>query len=151
CIHDADGYGTVIYEAMQEGARARPRRRKVDIINLGLEPEEALKMGLEPEPVTPKRKKNGEIKKVPVAKYVPGKWQSWLQRNRVELNAMPTPVFLEWLDRKMAPHDQGKIVPPREVLESKLREETRSKLSAEIKNAILQGAGFERQVEEAVA
>ena len=85
CIHDADGYGTKIYEALQEETKARPAR-KVEIINLGLEPEEALEMGLEVE--TFKAKKGG----VPVATYVPEQWKEWLQSRRVELNAMTTPV-----------------------------------------------------------
>ena len=37
CIHDADASGTMIYQTLQEETKARPRRR-VEIINLGLEP-----------------------------------------------------------------------------------------------------------------
>ena len=36
----------------------------------------------------------------------------WLQTHRVELNAMTTPQFIAWLDRKMAEHGDGKLVPP---------------------------------------
>ena len=39
-------------------------------------------------------------------------WADWLQENRVELNAMTTPVFLAWLDAKMQQHDGQKVVPP---------------------------------------
>ena len=45
CIHDADGYGTMIYQTLQEGTKARPARQ-VDIVNLGLEPDEALALDL---------------------------------------------------------------------------------------------------------
>ena len=45
CIHDADGPGTMIYQTLQEATKARPGRR-VEIVNLGLEPGEALDMGL---------------------------------------------------------------------------------------------------------
>ena len=49
-VHDADAAGTLIYQSLQEATRARPGR-KVRVINLGLEPEEALAMGLEVEDV----------------------------------------------------------------------------------------------------
>src|SRR5262249_53546435 len=96
-IHDADGPGTTIHEAMQAGAAARPKRA-VTIHNLGLEPEEALAMGLDPEPVQRKEGKSGKAKRVPVGEYVEPRWRQWLQRHRVELNAMTTPDFIAWLD-----------------------------------------------------
>jgi hypothetical protein len=56
CIHDADGHGTYIFHAVVEAARRRSGRQ-IDVVNLGLEPEEALAMGLEPEPVLLKKKR----------------------------------------------------------------------------------------------
>src|SRR5512144_24409 len=50
CVHDADASGTLIYQALQEATKARPGR-KVHIVNLGLEPEEARRMGLQIESV----------------------------------------------------------------------------------------------------
>ena len=50
CVHDADAYGTMIYQTLQEATKAR-KARKVTIINLGLEPWEAGAMGLEVEDV----------------------------------------------------------------------------------------------------
>ena len=63
CVHDADGYGTMIYQTLQEATKARGAR-KIEIINLGLEPWEAIAMGLEIETV-----KEGDRRK-PVADYV---------------------------------------------------------------------------------
>lgn len=48
CVHDADAYGTMIYQTFQEATKARAAR-KIEIINLGLEPWEAVEMGLEAE------------------------------------------------------------------------------------------------------
>ncbi|HEV3189503.1 MAG TPA: hypothetical protein VGY54_03350, partial [Polyangiaceae bacterium] len=62
CVHDADAFGTMIYQTFQEETKARDAR-KIKIINLGLEPWEALAMGLEVEIV-----KEGERRK-PVADY----------------------------------------------------------------------------------
>ena len=48
CVHDADASGTMIYQTLQEATKARGAR-KIKIINLGLEPWEAIEMGLEVE------------------------------------------------------------------------------------------------------
>ena len=87
CIHDADAAGTMIYQTLQEGTRARPGRR-VEIVNLGLDPAEALDMGLPAEEIEGKGRR-------PVAAYIDREWRGWLQTHRVELNAMTTPRF--WL------------------------------------------------------
>ena len=50
CVHDADAYGTMIYQTFQEATKARGAR-KIRIVNLGLEPWEAIDMGLEVETV----------------------------------------------------------------------------------------------------
>ena len=44
CVHDADAAGTMIYQTLQEETRARGAR-KIQIINLGLEPWEAIEHG----------------------------------------------------------------------------------------------------------
>jgi Histidine kinase-, DNA gyrase B-, and HSP90-like ATPase len=108
CVHDADAHGTIIYQTLQEATKARGAR-KVTIINLGLEPWEAVDMDLEIEPIEEKDRQR------PVADYVPEQWREWLQTHRVELNAMTTPQFIAWLDGKMAEHD--KLIPPAGVLE----------------------------------
>ena len=92
-VHDADAAGTLIYQSLQEATRARPGR-KVRVINLGLEPEEALAMELEVEDVDA-----GERRK-PIASYVPDDWQDWLRHHRVELNAMTTPQFIALAGRQ---------------------------------------------------
>jgi hypothetical protein len=140
CIHDADASGTMIYQALQEGTKARPGR-KVRIINLGLEPAEALEMGLQVEQVS---RKNG--KRQPVADYVDLDWQEWLQGHRVELNAMSSPQLLEWLDRKMAEYG-GKVVPPDEVLAESLEHGVRSGLEQQIKEEVLREARITDRVE----
>jgi hypothetical protein len=92
-VHDADGYGTIIYQTLQEATRARGAR-KIRIINLGLEPWEGFEMGLEPEAVEESERYK------PVADYVRERedtapdgsdWEEWLQTNRIELNAMTPP------------------------------------------------------------
>jgi hypothetical protein len=64
CAHDSDAYGTIIYQTLQEATRARGAR-KVKIINLGLEPWEAVAAGLEIENLD-----DDDGKAKPVADYV---------------------------------------------------------------------------------
>jgi Topoisomerase 6 subunit A/Spo11, Toprim domain len=145
CAHDADAFGTMIYQTFQEQTKARGAR-KIKIINLGLEPWEALAMDLEVEAV-----KEGDRRK-PVANYVadhPGNWAEWLQTNRVELNAMTTPEFIAWLDGKMTAY--SKLIPPDDVLEAELDKRIEEKVRADITERILRDAGLDNQVATAVA
>jgi hypothetical protein len=157
CAHDADGYGTVIFQTLQEATKARGAR-KIEIINIGLEPWEAIEMGLEVETV-----EEGKRHK-PVADYVKAadesgehgtapdgdSWEEWLQTHRVELNAMTTPQFIEWLDRKMAAHGVGKLVPPASVLTAELEQRIEQKVRATLTERILREAGLDRQVVDAL-
>jgi hypothetical protein len=142
CLHDADAYGTMIYQALQEGTQARPGRR-VRIVNLGLEPDEALAMGLQVEEVHRK----GD-KAAPVANYVEETWRDWLQAHRVELNAMTTPQFLDWLEHKFA-SCVGKVVPPASVLVDRLAQVVRTDLRRRIESRILRRARIGERVESA--
>jgi hypothetical protein len=152
-VHDADAAGGVIYQTLQEATKARGAR-KIKIINLGLEPWEALPMGLEVETV-----EQGKRRK-PVADYVRERddtapngeaWEDWLQTHRVELNAMTMPQFIARLDGKMAEHGDGKLIPPDAVLEAELAASIEKKARAAITERILREAGFERQVADALA
>ena len=142
CVHDADAFGTTIYQSLQEETKARGAR-KITIINLGLEPWEAVEMGLEIEEVEEKERRK------PVADYVPDEWADWLQTHRVELNAMTTSQFIEWLDGKMADYD--KLIPPAAVLDAELNKGIETRIRAALTEQILREAGLEERVAAAVA
>jgi Topoisomerase 6 subunit A/Spo11, Toprim domain len=134
-LHDADAAGTLIYQALQEATIAR-QRRKLEIVNLGLEPWQARELGLPAEPVNKKTEAHR-----PVAEYVKQRddgedWGEWLQHWRYELDSIPPDDFIPWLDRKMAEHDATKAVPDPETLaekvETRARERLRSTARAEI-------------------
>lgn len=145
CVHDADAWGTMIFQTFQEATKARGAR-KIKIVNIGLEPWEALAMGLEVENI-----EAGERRK-PVAQYVHDVyWDQWLQTHRVELNAMTTPQFIEWLDDKIAAHGDGKLIPPPAVLLSELDDRIEEKVRADITERILCEAGLDDQVDAAIA
>ena len=149
CAHDADASGTLIYQTLQAETRARGAR-KIEIINIGLEPWEALRIGLEFEII-----EIGKTRK-PTADYVAlydddNDWDQWLQTHRVELNAMTTPQLIEWLDEKMETYGDGKLIPPQDVLVNELKAETKNRLTRQITASILEEAGLEAQVAAAMA
>ena len=139
CIHDADASGTLIYESLTQATRARGMR-KVHVINLGLDPEEAVEMQLQVEEFRTDVKRH-----LPVASYVSYKWKEWLQTKRVELNAMDSPMFLEWLDSKFTSY-ATKVVPPHTVLRDTLQQCTESSIRNRLAAKILQEAGFESKI-----
>jgi hypothetical protein len=148
CVHDADAWGTMIFQTFQEETRARGAR-KIKIVNLGLEPWEAVDAGLEVEDVD-----KGEKHK-PVAEYVlereeGDEWEDWLQNHRVELNAMTTPEFIEWLDAKMAENEDGKLIPPEDVIQEELEEKLEASIRDRITERILAESNLEGQVRAAL-
>jgi hypothetical protein len=143
CVHDADAYGTMIYQTFQEATKARGAR-KVKIINLGLEPSEAIDMGLEVETIEETERHR------PVAEYARD-WKEWLQTKRVELNAMTTQQFIEWLDSKMEAHGNGKLIPPADMLENELAGRIEAKIRTAITERILREAALDDQVAATIA
>jgi hypothetical protein len=148
CVHDADAYGSQIYQALQEETKARPKRR-VRIINLGLDPWEALEMGLPVEP------KDGEST-APVARYISERedgpyWEAWLQTSRVELNAMSSPQFIAWLDAKMAQYNGEKVIPPGEVAGAEFADRVEERVRTDLTSRVLRDARIEEKVAERLA
>ena len=141
CIHDADSDGTRIYQSLVEETKSRGKRR-VEVINLGLEPEEGLSMGL------PSEKVDRKTGKAP-ADYVLSPWREWLQENRIELNAMTTPQFISWLDSKMEQFDPKKLIPPSETIREEFEAELLTKVDAAITERILKEAKAGEQIKVA--
>ena len=128
CVHDADAAGTMIYHTLQNETKARGAR-KVEVVNLGLEPWEGVGMELRIEEV------EGTERNRSVAPYVAehderpwrswlavrgcDSWNDWLQSYRIELNAMPPADRIAWLTQKIEHHPPRKVIPPARVLHEK--------------------------------
>jgi hypothetical protein len=138
----------MIYQTFQEETKARGAR-KIRIVNLGLEPWGAMDAGLQVEQV-----EKGDKRK-PVADYVleredGDEWAEWLQTHRVELNAMTTPQFIEWLDAKMAEHGDGKLIPPSAVIAQEFETRLEANIREIVTDRILREANVEGQIVEAL-
>jgi len=157
-LHDADAQGTVIYQSLVEETKARGAR-KVEVINIGLEPWEAVDMGFDVESVQKSAGRSRQRRK-PVADYVneyslqyegdPYYWEEWLQSYRVELNAMTSPQFIEYVDRKFEEYEAlGKVIPPRSVLADHFGYQVEDQLREAIENRIIEEARIEERVDSA--
>ena len=115
----------------------------MSIVNLGLDPWEALDMGLEWEPAE-------NTRLAPVADYVTDPyWRQWLQGRRVELNAMTPGQLIAWIDKKMADFD-GKLIPPVDILRDVLSKKSVHLLRRAIEQTLLKGANIEARVDRAL-
>jgi hypothetical protein len=147
CIHDAVAYGRMIYQTFREETKARGAR-KIRIVNLGLEPWEAIEAEFEVETVP-------QVISETVADYAfeypdGEEWADWLQTHRVELNAMTTPEFIAWLDDEMEEH-VDKLVPPDDVLTAELETRLAAKVRAAVTARIPREARAEGQIAAALA
>lgn len=138
CIHDADASGTMIYQSLREATKARAART-VNVINLGLDPQEALEMGLQVETF---REGTSTNKRLPVADYLGRADRDWLQTQRVELNAMTSEEFIIWLDGKMSEYI-GKIVPPGPVMTAAFKAAAADQIRDQLADKILREQNFE--------
>lgn len=153
-IHDADGPGTAIYESLVEETIARPGR-KVTVHNLGMEPWEGMDMGLQVETFEKRKQKTVVAKYINRHRLDPEldgdmdgwEWTEWLQTNRIELNAMTSPQFVQWLETKFKAIETKKVIPPSRVLEKTLKRAAEAKVRAQLTQKILAEANFEDKVE----
>jgi TPP-dependent indolepyruvate ferredoxin oxidoreductase alpha subunit len=63
---------------------------------------------------------------------------------------MTTPDFIRWLDRKMAAHGVGKLIPPGEVIVEELEERIEKKVRETLTERILQEADLDGRVKTAI-
>jgi hypothetical protein len=76
------------------------------------------------------------------------RWAAWLERHRVELNEMPTPQFVAWLDSEMANHEGGKVIPPEEVAVDRYKAALEAAVRERETERILEEAGIDDVVDE---
>jgi DNA topoisomerase VI subunit B len=140
CVHDADAAGTMIWHTLQNETKARGAR-KIEVVNLGIEPWEGVEMGLEIEEAEPIERRRS------VAPYVDDhdqewrawlndrncdSWSEWLQRYRIELNAMAPAQRIAWITEKIEKHPPRKVVPPHQVLHEKRQSAAREVIIEEL-------------------
>lgn len=124
-LHDADPSGYNIARTLGEETRRMPEHQ-VEVIDLGLQLEEALDLGLQTEKFTRQNALPVGIELSELEReYFEGRWEggkSWVCQ-RVELNAFTGPALVEYIERKLqAAGALGKVIPPEDDLEPQARD-----------------------------
>ena len=139
CIHDCDKAGTMIYQTLVQETKSRGAR-KIKVIDLGINPKEALEMGLQIE--------NVEVNTNNSADYLDTEDKNWLQTHRIELNAMTSPQFVAWLEKKFNQYAGGKVIPDEDVLQNELTVRLKLLAQRKIQEEILLANNYEIRVEQ---
>jgi hypothetical protein len=118
--HDFDVYGFSIFGTLGKSNRRYCFKNEARIIDIGLRLSDIREMGLEPEPYEPGR---WERRAATLLRHgATGEEIAFLRRERVELNAMSSRVFMEFLERKLVAHGVQKVVPADTVVERHARQ-----------------------------
>jgi hypothetical protein len=136
CFHDADLDGYNIARVMRQATRRMPGY-SVEVVDIGLTVEDALEMGLDPEPFSRKKDISSWLLRAlsDVAKeylYRPNSYGRGLSGERFELNAiLPDTRRIEYIERKLEENGvRGKVIPPDDKL-TELAEEKYRALNTE--------------------
>ncbi len=132
-LHDFDVSGFSIFGTLGVDGRRYHFRNEVPIADLGLRLADVAAMEFQTKPV----ETSGDWDKHAVTLAEHGATEeeiAFLQRHRVELNAMPFDVFIAFLEAKRAEHEVQKVVPNTNTL----ARHTRRVIARELTNRALQ-------------
>jgi hypothetical protein len=118
-LHDFDVAGFSIFGTLGKSSRRYRFENPTNVVDLGLRLADIEAMGLEPEP-SPNRSDKPETwtKRATTLRQHGATTREieFLRRERVELNAMSSGVFVQFIERKLAEHGVRKVVPGEDVL-----------------------------------
>jgi hypothetical protein len=110
-VHDADISGYDIARTLVEETRTT-KGLVVRVIDIGLKVADALAMGLSPEPVNVKHEISSKLK----PRLTPQELE-FFKKYRVELNAMTSGQFIDFIESNLAKLGLAKkVIPPSEIL-----------------------------------
>ena len=138
--HDFDVSGFSIFGTLGSDGRRYRFHNDVHIVDLGLRLSDVEALGLDSEPV--ETSGDWAARAATLAAHGASMTEiSFLRHRRVELNAMPADVFVRFLERKLAEHGIGKVVPGNEVLEQHARHVLTRALTNKALDASGEGGG----------
>ena len=109
-MHDFDVSGFSIFGTLGSSGRRYRFNNQVRIIDLGLRLADVREMDLQSEPVTTSGDWSKRADTLKAHGALPEEI-GFLRERRVELNAMPSSVFVQFLERKLSEHGVCKVVP----------------------------------------
>jgi Protein of unknown function C-terminus (DUF2399) len=149
--HDFDLAGLTITHTLGHDTRRYRFETEPNVLDIGLRLNDIKGMALQSEPVLIKQKKNPrdkfrgrdfnydeyDVTEEELQFLVEQQLETKLwQGKRVELNAMPAPQFIQWLESKLQQHGVEKVIPDDQTLEAAYRRAERiAKIQALIDEA----------------
>ncbi len=132
-LHDFDKAGFSIVNTLQTDCKRYKFKSRPNVIDLGLRLSDVEEMGLPSEPVRYKKCKKDPRLNLSTSGATKAEQDFLVMRkdgasyvgNRVELNAMTSPQFIAFIERKLEEHSVQKVIPSQETLESAMRAEIR--------------------------
>jgi hypothetical protein len=114
-LHDFDVSGFSILGTLGTSGRRYRFAHAVQIVDLGLRLADVNMLGLDPEPYSPGGDWNRRAATLRAHDATPGEIE-FLRRHRVELNAMTSDVFVQFVTGKLASAGVVKLIPERDAL-----------------------------------
>jgi DNA topoisomerase VI subunit A len=109
--HDFDRPGFSIFGTLGTDGRRYRFDNKVNVIDIGLRQTDVEEMRLEAEPFPCNDKDPDRTQETLRRHGATEREIAFLMEKRVELNAMPADVFIQWLERKLRQHGCEKVIP----------------------------------------
>jgi hypothetical protein len=119
-LHDFDAYGFSIFGTLGTDSRRYRFANPPNVVDIGLRLDDVEAMGLTAEPYSPAHW--GTRKRTLERHGATEEEIEFLEDRRVELNMMPSDVFIRFLEDKLVEHGAAKIVPDADVLEAHARQ-----------------------------
>jgi hypothetical protein len=143
-LHDFDISGFSIAGTLRSDTRRYNFRSMFKVIDLGLRLEDVRELGLESEPVALGRDEDKLRHTLRRHGATREEADFLLEGQRVELNAMTSDQFVDFVDRKLAEAGIAKIVPSKDQLDKAYRVFARSeRIRTIVEEAIAADAGAE--------
>jgi len=120
-LHDFDVAGFTILDTLRRDTRRYQFESDFEVIDLGLRLADVRAMGLRSEGAASSKSSAAAIRaRLRNSGATPEECE-FLMHQRVELNAMTSEQFVEFIKRKLTEHGVEKIIPPRQVLDRAYR------------------------------
>jgi hypothetical protein len=131
-LHDFDRSGFSILGTLGTNSRRYWFRNKPPIVDIGLRLTDAKTMGLQSEPVKPVSADEWRERAETLERHGATPEEiSFLRHGRVELNAMTSRQFIDFIERRFADHGVEKLIPDDQILEQHARRVIKNRLTQE--------------------
>jgi DNA topoisomerase VI subunit B len=115
-LHDFDVAGFSIRKTLTESGRRHRFTNVLDFVDLGLRLADVERLGLESEPVTLGKDREALAERLRVNGATEAEIEFLMSRRRVELNAMPSDMFIRFVENGLRAHQVEKVIPGASLL-----------------------------------